>query len=132
MEGQDIDDTAYLPWKMPDGCRSCVEMSGGGDLPEAETDGREFEGSAFQKGGGGFEEVAGDFRRGGQVCGGIIFLAEGKMEFGRIVPGGEFYGSNGDVAGRNSIVPEGRGCRPWGRPSAGCGGRCAAARGGGR
>ena len=145
MEGQDLDDAAYLSGKMPDGCRGCVEMSGGGDLPEAEADGRELEGSAFQEGGGGFEEVAGDFRSGGEFCGGLIFLAEGKMEFGRIVSGGEFYGSNGDVAGRSGIVPEHQnqdllafivagedmdfgGLRQFREQDAG---RCAAARGGG-
>ena len=106
VEGQDLYDAADLPGKMPDGCRGCVEMGGGGDLPEIEADGRKLEGSAFQKGGGGFEEVAGDFRRSGQVCDGIIFLAEGKMEFGRIVPGGKLYGCNGNVPGRYGIVPE--------------------------
>ena len=106
VEGQDLDDAADLPGKMPDRRRGCVEMGGGGNLPEAEADGRELEGSAFQEGGGGLEEVAGDFRRGGEVCGGLIFLAEGKMEFGRIVPGGELYRCYGDVPGRYGIVPE--------------------------
>ena len=73
---------------------------------EAEADGRELEGSAFQEGGGGFTEEAGDFRRSGEVCGGLIFLAHGKMEFGRIVPGGEFYRCNGNLLGRYGILPE--------------------------
>ena len=88
MEGQDLDDAADLPGKMLYWSRGCIEMGGCGDFPETEADGRELEGSAFQEGRGGLQEVAGDFRRNGEVCGGLIFLAEGKMEFGRIVPGG--------------------------------------------
>ena len=91
---------------MPDRRRGCIEMGGCGDFPETEADGRELEGSAFQEGRGGLQEVAGDFRRNGEVCGGLIFLAEGKMEFGRIVPGGELYRCYGDVPGRYGIVPE--------------------------
>ena len=83
MEGQNLEDAADLSGKMLYGCRSCVEMSGGGDLPEAEADGGELEGSALEQGRGGFEEEAAYFRRCSHVCSGLPFLPKGEMELFR-------------------------------------------------
>ena len=75
VEGQDLDDAAYFTRETVNDCVPDIVVGGGGYLPKAEADGREFECSAFEQGGGWLVKEAGDFRWGGKVCGDLHFLA---------------------------------------------------------